>query len=429
MKFARPIGLGVRLLNRYRIELALIEARPRVLGSLQSRLNNLDLVEESFQEACIRALAHWPGSGLPKSPAAWLFKVSLNCAIDSIRKNKSHLEFEFSEQIETSSLVESLSYDLEQEITNLIYKDEILRLLFCCCHPELKAKDQMALALKVIGGFTTSAIAKAFLCKEKAMEQRITRAKKKAYRTADRLTNPTASERQQRLKSVMTLLYLIFNEGYSNTGGENHLDINLCKESIRLIHLLIELFPGDPELLGLLALFSFQHARYPARTDGKGNLLSLERQNRCLWRGDLIKYGEAILKKALRKNLVGVYQIQAAIAAEHCKAASSQETRWDKILSFYDTLFLLKPSPVVLLNRAVAISKVKSISEALAELVQIQERMSGYLYFHTTKAGLLQLNQQHGEALTEYYRAKTLNPTSPELKYIESQIADIQKIQ
>ena len=319
--------------------------------------------------------------------------------------------------------------DVNFDIDDATYRDDILRLMFCCCHPDLHAQDQMALALKVICGLPVASIARALLCHEKTMEKRITRAKQKALSTDQQgFELPQNNAQKSRIKAVCSLIYLLFNEGYTNTGGEQHISLPLCSEAIRLCRLLLQLFPTDLEVMGLLALCLFNHSRRNARLDDKGELVPLEKQNRTLWQQELIEQGRLYRDKTLRKNQLGPYQIQAAIAAEHCLASTPEETRWDTILKLYDKLFVLQPTPIVVLNRAVAVAKAIGVPQGLEELKQISARLQHYLYYHTTLAGLLLENNELDGAKSAFTTALEFNPTTQEKNYILQKIEEMNLI-
>ncbi|HEY2892131.1 MAG TPA: sigma-70 family RNA polymerase sigma factor, partial [Dongiaceae bacterium] len=300
------------------LDAALRSARPQAIGALLRYFRNLDQAEEAFQEASLRALKHWPLNGPPRDPAAWLILVGRNTALDALRRRKREAPLPPDEVI---SDLEDAESDLAERLDNSSYRDDMLRLLFICCHPELPATQQIALALRVVSGLTVKEIARAFLVSEAAMEQRITRAKRRIEAADVPYETPGAIERAERLAAVAAMLYLLFNEGYSASGGEAHIRAALCEEAIRLSRLLLKLFPAEPEIMGLLALFLLQHARAAARFDSAGAIVLLEAQDRALWNGKMIAEGLALLDKAMRHARPGAYQVQAAIAALHARAA------------------------------------------------------------------------------------------------------------
>ena len=257
----------------------------------------------------------------------------------------------------------------------------MLRLLFICCHPDLPATQQIALALRIVSGLSVKEIARAFLVSESAMEQRITRAKSRVAKADVPFETPGAVERAERLGAVAAMIYLVFNEGYSASGGDVHVRVPLCDEAIRLARLLLTLFPSEPEIMGLAALLLLQHARTPARLDANGAIILLDDQDRGLWNRDMIAEGLALIDKALRHRRPGPYQVQAAIAGVHAHAARAEDTDWSEIDQLYATLERLQPSPVVTLNRAVAVSKVQGPAAALAMIEPLAEPLAGYFHF------------------------------------------------
>jgi len=302
------------------IDAALSAARPKAVGALLRYFRDLDQAEEAFQEACLRALKTWPVNGPPRDPAAWLILVGRNVALDDVRRRSKTQALPPEEIL---SDLDDAEADLAERLDSAHYRDDVLRLLFICCHPDLPAVQQIALALRIVSGLTVGEIARAFLVGEAAMEQRITRAKSRVAAAAVPFETPGAVERSERLGSVAAMIYLLFNEGYSATGGSAHVRASLCEEAIRLARLLLGLFPGEPEIMGLTALLLFQHARARARLDSDGNIVLLEDQDRGLWNRDMIAEGLALVDKALRHRRPGSYQVQAAIAALHARGAAA----------------------------------------------------------------------------------------------------------
>ncbi|WP_419912974.1 RNA polymerase sigma factor [Hoeflea sp.] len=391
-------------------------ARPRVLAALTRQFSNLDVAEEAYQEACMRAMERWPANGVPADPTGWLIMTGRNATIDRIRRDKRIVSGEALPDGPASE--DDIEAALADQIDMSELRDDVLRLMFMCCHPDLSLQDQLALALKVIGGFSVDKIARAFVVKPKAMEQRITRAKKKAAAIAERLDTPSLQERTARLDAVCTMAYLLFNEGYSASGGDEHIRAELCEEAIRLIRLLLTLFPSQAEVMGLLALCLFQHSRRQARLDSAGKLIPLEEQDRSLWNRQEIAEGQVLIEKALRHGRPGPYQIQAAIAAVHCMAEMPEQTDWQEIERLYAALEQVQPSPVVSLNRAVALSKVKDARTGLQYLNGLSDALSGYLYYHTTLASLLDEAGEADRAIAAYECALQLGPTEQEVAHI-----------
>ena len=398
------------------IDAALTAARPQVLGALLRYFRVLDAAEDAFQEACLRALKSWPVKGPPRDPAAWLIFVGRNFALDELRRRGKQTALPADEDIVSEP--EDTQEQLAERLDASHYRDDILRLLFVCCHPELPATQQIALALRIVSGLTVKEIARAFLVSESAMEQRITRAKGRITAADVPFDTPGAPERAARLSAVSTMIYLLFNEGYSASGGSAHVRVPLCEEAIRLSRLLLRLFPSESEIMGLTALLLLQHARAPARLDAENNIVLLEDQDRALWDREQIAEGLAMVEKALRHQRPGPYQVQAAIAAVHAQAARAADTDWAEIDRLYEILERLQPSPVVTLNRAVAVSKLRGAGEALAMIEPLQAKLGGYFYFFGLKGALLtQLNRPE-EARIAFDRAIALANTAAEAAHI-----------
>ncbi len=398
------------------IDAALTSARPQAVGALLRYFRNLDTAEEAFQNACLRALKSWPQNGPPRDPAAWLIMVGRNAAIDEVRR--SNKQEALPDDAAAISDVDDAEEELADRLDGSHYRDDILRLLFICCHPDLPATQQIALALRIVSGLSVKQIARAFLVSEPAMEQRITRAKAKVANAGVPFETPGAVDRSERLAAVAAMIYLIFNEGYSASGETSEIRKPLCEEAIRLARLLLRLFQSEPEIMGLTALLLLQHARAPARFDANGELVLLEDQDRTLWNGKLITEGQALIDKAMRHRRSGPYQVQAAIAALHSRAQKPEETDWAQIDLLYGTLEIMQPSPVITLNRAVAVSKVRGPEAALQMIEPLGERLSNYFhYFGVRGAFLMQLNR-NDEARVAFDRAIALANTSAEAAHI-----------
>lgn len=397
------------------IAAALTSARPQAIGALLRYFRNLDTAEDAFQEACLRALKNWPVNGPPRDPAAWLIMVGRNFALDEARRAKKSVELP---EEELPSAVDESQGALAQRLDDSHYRDDILRLLFICCHPDLPATQQIALALRIVSGLSVKEIARAFLVSEAAMEQRITRAKRRVTQADVPFETPGAPERAERLGAVAAMLYLLFNEGYSASGGEMHIRATLCEEAIRLGRLLLRLFPAEPEIMGLTALMLLQHARAPARLDANGEIVLLDDQDRRLWNREMIAEGLALLDKALRHRRPGAYQIQAAIAGVHAHAARAEDTDWSEIDRLYAILEALQPSPIVTLNRAVAVSKVHGPAAALGMIEALDEALSGYFHFFGLKGNLLMQLGRNEEARQAFDRAIALAHTAQEAAHI-----------
>jgi len=396
---------------------ALVAARPQAVGALLRYFRDLDQAEEAFQEACLRALNSWPKNGPPRDPAAWLILVGRNAALDGVRRRSR--DAALPDEAVLSDL-DDVEAPLAERLDGSHYRDDVLRLLFVCCHPELPATQQIALALRIVSGLSVKQIARAFLVGEAAMEQRITRAKARIAKADTPFEAPGAVERAERLAAVAAMLYLVFNEGYSAGDGEAR--AQLCDEAIRLVRLLLRLFPAEPEIMGLTALMLLQHARSTARFDAAGQIVLLEDQDRSLWDGKLIAEGLALIDKAMRHHAPGAYQVQAAVAALHARAPTFEETDWTGVERLYATLEILQPSPVVTLNRAAALSKVAGPEAALAMTEPLADRLGGYFYFHGTRGALLLQLGREAEARACFDRAIALANTAAEANHIRQHL-------
>ena len=397
------------------IDAALTSARPQAVAALLRYFRNLDTAEEAFQEACLRALQKWPVNGPPRDPTAWLIMVGRNFAVDEARRNSKSTPLPPDELI---SDLDDQQSALVERLDSSHYRDDVLRLLFICCHPELPATQQIALALRIVSGLSVTEIARAFLVSESAMEQRITRAKRRVTSAQVAFEAPGAVERAERVGTVAAMLYLLFNEGYSASGGDSHVRLPLCDEAIRLTRLLVGLFPAEPEIMGLLALLLFQHARAAARLDEDGQIILLEQQDRSRWNRDMIAEGFAMLDKAFRHQRPGAYQLQAAIAAEHVRIARAEDTDWEEIERLYSVLELVQPSPIVTLNRAVAVSKTQGAAAALVMIEPLATPLAGYFNFFGLKGALLAELGRVEEARTAFDQAIALAKTAAEAAHI-----------
>ncbi|HWW49991.1 MAG TPA: RNA polymerase sigma factor [Xanthobacteraceae bacterium] len=397
------------------MDASLSAARPQVIAALLRYFRDLDRAEEAFQEACLRALRSWPQNGPPRDVVAWLIMVGRNFGVDTLRRDRR------SEPLPDEAVLSDLG-DTESELVERLdhshYRDDILRLLFVCCHPELPATQQIALALRVVSGLTVKEIARAFLVSESAMEQRITRAKRRIAEADVPFGAPGPVERSERLAAVAAMIYLLFNEGYSASGGEAHMRQPLCDEAIRLSRLLLKLFRAEPEIMGLTALMLLQHARAAARIDETGAIVLLDEQDRSLWNGKMIDEGLALIDKAMRHQSPGPYQLQAAIAAVHARAARPEDTDWGQIDHLYAVLERLQPSPVITLNRAVAVSKLRGAEAALEMIEPLEGQLSGYFHFYGLRGGLLLSLGREQEAREAFDRAIALANTAAEAAHI-----------
>ena len=397
------------------INAALTSARPQAVGALLRYFRNLDTAEEAYQNACLRALKSWPINGPPRDAAAWLIMVGRNVAIDGLRRDRRQ------QPLPEDDMISDLE-DTETEITERLdgshYRDDILRLLFICCHPELPATQQIALALRIVSGLSVKQIARAFLVSEAAMEQRITRAKARVAEANVAFETPGAVERAERLSVVAAMIYLIFNEGYSAGGDTANARAPLCEEAIRLGRLLLRLFQSEPEIMGLNALMLLQHARAAARFDAQGSLVLLDDQDRSKWNAEMIAEGLALIDKAMRHRHSGPYQIQAAIAALHARAGRPEETDWVQIDLLYGALEFMQPSPVITLNRAVAVSKVRGAGAALEMIEPLAPKLANYFHFYGVRGAFLMQLGRNEEARVAFDRAIALANSPAEAEHI-----------
>ena len=398
------------------IDAALTSARPQAVGALVRYFRDLDIAEEAFQNACLRALKSWPHNGPPRDAAAWLIMVGRNAAIDEVRRNRR--QEPLPEDDQAVSDLDDAEEELAERLDGSHYRDDILRLMFICCHPDLPPTQQVALALRIVSGLSVKQIARAFLVSEAAMEQRITRAKARVADASVPFETPGAAERTERLAVVAAMIYLIFNEGYSASGDTAETRKPLCEEAIRLARLLLRLFQGEPEIMGLTALLLLQHARAEARFDADGTLILLEDQDRSRWNQKMITEGLALIDKAMRHRQSGPYQIQAAIAALHSRVEKAEDTDWRQIDLLYGALEIMQPSPVVTLNRAVAVSKVRGAQAALDMIEPLAPRLSNYFHFFGVRGAFLMQLGRNEEARVAFDRAIALANTSAEAAHI-----------
>jgi RNA polymerase sigma-70 factor (ECF subfamily) len=394
----------------------------RAVGALWRRFGDPDLAEEAVQEAFTRAAARWPVEGVPAEPAAWLIATAGNVAVDRIRRDRT-----LAEKLPQLELPGS---EPAPEIADEHLPDDRLELIFACCHPALATEARVALTLRLAGGLSTPEIARAFLVAEPVMAQRLVRAKRRLRVAGIGLRESSEPVVPERIDQVAAVLYLIFNEGYNASSGEEPVRHELCEEAIRLARILASLLPGEPEPAGLLALMLFHHSRAAARHGDDGLPVLLDDQDRSLWDPDVIEEGEAALRDAAGAGWVGIYCLQAAIAREHVRAAAAADTDWPAIVALYDDLAAVAPSPVVDLNRAVAVSMSEGPGEGLVLVDRLADdpALAAYHLLPAARADMLRRLGRDAEALAEYRRALELAPGAADRAFLTRRCAELSTI-
>ena len=381
----------------------------RAVATLARRFGDIDIAEEAVQEAFVEAVRRWPDAGVPPSPAGWIITTAKNRAIDRLRREGLR------DDRQTDAL-RLLDHDQPEGIE--IVEDDQLRLIFTCCHPALAVNAQVALTLKLIAGLQTEEIARAFLVSETTMAQRLVRAKRKIKAANIPYRIPGDAELPNRLKPVLAVIYLVYNEGHLATSGDQLISHDVADEAVRLARLLADLMPDEPEAIGLLALLLLTESRRQARTGPNGELIRLAEQDRTLWDRSLIEEGQVLVRACLRRNQPGPYQIQAAIAAVHSDARTPADTDWGQIVILYDQLLGIASSPIVKLNRAIALAETGAVTEALSAVDQLD--LGEYHLFHATRGDLLERMGRFEEAARAYAMAAGLTSNRAEKDHLRN---------
>ena len=400
------------------------EERPRALATLIRLLRDFDLAEDTLQEAFATAVEKWPREGVPGNPCAWLVSTARHKAIDRLRRAKTFA----AKQAEIAYSSETASSPNPVDET---FPDDLLRLIFTCCHPALSVEAQVALTLKTLCGLSVEEIARAFLVPPPTMAQRLVRAKGKIRDAGIPYEVPGRERMGERLEGVLRVVYLVFNEGYAATSGDALVRRELCGEAIRLGRLLLALLPRVSEVAGLVALLLLQDSRRSARVDAAGELVTLEEQDRALWDRGQITEGEALAEEAVRRGGAGFYALQAAIAALHAQATRADETDWPQIAALYALLLRLHPSPVVALNHAAAVAMGERLDRGLRLIEQIEAAgsLSGYHLLPAAKADILRRLGRRAEAAVAYERALALVTQEAERRYLQRRLREVRAAQ
>lgn len=400
----------------------------RIIATLIRISRSFDLAEEALQEAFIAAVSKWELEGSPDNPGAWLTTVAHRKLLDALRRERTRTDKETELTYEANRLQPYVEPELFEATVE--YSDDRLRLIFTCCHPSLTREAQVALTLKTLGGLTTTEIAHAFLLSETTLAQRLVRAKQKIRLAGIPYEIPSLERIADRLAAVQAVIYLIFNEGYAASTGQNLIRNDLCTEAIRLGRVLCELLPDEPENLGLLALMLLQDSRREARVNVQGELVTLEEQDRSRWNAAEIEEGVNLVQKALRLRRVGSYQLQAAIGAVHAEAKTANETDWRQIVALYEELMRITSSPIVALNHAAAVAMSEGSERGLAliDAVGADGALQNYYLFHASRADLLRRLRRYDEALVAYAAALSLTTNQVEQNYIRRRIEEIRRL-
>jgi len=397
----------------------------RIISTLIRTSGSFDLAEEALQEAFTSAASTWERDGAPRNPGAWLTTVAHRKLLDAVRRDKTRSDKQAEVEYETTRLQPFAEPTLPDD--SVEYPDDRLRLIFTCCHPSLSREAQVALTLRTLGGLTTTEIAHAFLLPEATLAQRLVRAKQKIRLARIPYEIPSLEIIGERLLAVQAVIYLIFNEGYAASAGQTLLRNDLCAEAIRLGRVLCELLPNQPENMGLLALMLLQDSRRAARVNDRGELVTLEEQNRSRWDREEIEEGVRLVENALAQGQAGNYQIQAAIAAVHAEARTADETDWRQIVALYEALLRTTSSPVVALNYAAAVAMSEGWERGLhlVELAGASGALDNYYLFHASRADLLRRLNRAAEATAAYQHALSLTTNSVEQNYIRRRLREL----
>jgi len=387
------------------------EHAARVIGTLARISGDLELAEDCFQDAIEKAVVCWPRDGVPDNTAAWLTTVARNGLIDRVRREKR------GRQKLESIAAEVIGRD-PIETPHAVLPDDRLELVFACCHPSLSAEAQIALTLRTLGGLTTAEIARAFLVPEATMAQRLVRAKRKIKLAGIPFQVPQPDVLSERIDGVLTVVYLVFNEGYASSTGEVHVRSELCSEAISLARVLVDLMRDEPEVAGLLSLLLMHDARRSARTGPSGELIVLDDQDRSKWNTSQISEARALLIATLSRGRPGPYQVQAAISALHSEAVTAEQTDWSEIAALYSVLVTMVPTPVVRLNRAVAIGMATNVNEGLRLIESLDDELRDYPPLEAARADLLRRAGRYSDAVGAYRRAVDINPSVSEQQYL-----------